>query len=349
LLLLGVAVCACSGRGPAAAPGPTGSSPARPGYATKRVYFVTDRRFAGDRDGVAEFEGQPRSAELRYGFADVAIPDSHRVGKLESPLAFGPLHRRPDPMAHIAVLRAAVLSRDEFYRQLRGAGPSAHTMLFIHGYNVSFDRALRRAAQLATDLHLAGPAIVYSWPSAGAPHGYGADAVSLRETVPDLARFIDDLAGRLAPGSLNVVAHSMGAAALSYALGSTRLPHRLSIVVLAAPDIACASFLNLADRIRRSAARVTIYVSARDRMLKISALFNGRRRLGDAEPAPIALPGFDTVDVTHADDADYLGHGYFASALLRDIYLGLRRSANRALSRRELGLLPIERQSAHCE
>ena len=37
--------------------------------------------------------------------------------------------------------------------------------VFIHGYNVAFDDAIYRTAQIAYDLSFDGPPILYSWPS----------------------------------------------------------------------------------------------------------------------------------------------------------------------------------------
>ena len=38
-------------------------------------------------------------------------------------------------------------------------------LVFVHGYNVDFDNAVRRAGQLAYDLNFDGPTFLFSWPS----------------------------------------------------------------------------------------------------------------------------------------------------------------------------------------
>ena len=47
-------------------------------------------------------------------------------------------------------------------------------MVFIHGFNVPFEDAIYRTAQLAHDLDFDGAPILYSWPSRGTMLGYVA-------------------------------------------------------------------------------------------------------------------------------------------------------------------------------
>jgi esterase/lipase superfamily enzyme len=58
---------------------------------------------------------------------------------------------------------------------LIGNWDSVHMPVFTHGYNVSFEEAARRAAQLAFDLNFRGRVVLFSWPSCGSLLGYGAD------------------------------------------------------------------------------------------------------------------------------------------------------------------------------
>ena len=51
----------------------------------------------------------------------------------------------------------------------------SQALLFIHGYNVTFEDALHRTAQLAYDLKFPRPALCYIWPSKGATVLYTQD------------------------------------------------------------------------------------------------------------------------------------------------------------------------------
>ena len=42
-----------------------------------------------------------------------------------------------------------------------------HALVFVHGFNTTFDNALFRTAQIAYDLKFDGAPFVYSWPSQG--------------------------------------------------------------------------------------------------------------------------------------------------------------------------------------
>ena len=59
---------------------------------------------------------------------------------------------------------------------LAGLDPADRNMLvYIHGFNTSFDDAQRRAAQLGFDLKVPGITALYSWPSRGNLIAYLAD------------------------------------------------------------------------------------------------------------------------------------------------------------------------------
>ena len=48
-------------------------------------------------------------------------------------------------------------------------------LLFVHGYNVTFESALYRTAQIAFDLEFDGVPFLFSWPSKGDFQSYRAD------------------------------------------------------------------------------------------------------------------------------------------------------------------------------
>lgn len=54
-----------------------------------------------------------------------------------------------------------------------------HAVVFIHGYNVSFDQAALRCAQLGADLGLPGITAFFSWRSRGTLRGYIEDEASI--------------------------------------------------------------------------------------------------------------------------------------------------------------------------
>ena len=76
--------------------------------------------------------------------------------------------------------------------------------VFVHGYNVTFEDAARRTAQMSYDLAFDGAPIFYSWPSAGSLDGYARDESNIEWTTPHLRDFLSDLALRSGAESIQV-------------------------------------------------------------------------------------------------------------------------------------------------
>ena len=322
---------------------PSGKSPEeydyiklrRPNYVIQRVFFATDRGVACKKCiPLVSFDGEQSGRnELRYGEADVSIPCTHVQGDLESP-SLWKLEFRPDKEKHIVLVSSRIEPRADFENALRvsvARSTKKDAFIFIHGYNVTFNDALRRTAQLAHDLKIFGPAITYSWPAKGEFLDYAHDETNIAWTTPHLEKLLASVATVPGIASVHIIAHSMGNRAVAEALALFgdkygRLAH-LSDVVLAAPDIDVGRFEELATAFRKSVPYVTIYASASDHALQLSHRFHGSQRVGDVSPSPVVFPGFDVVDVTSVD-TDWLGHGYFSnSALMGDIsniFLGVK-------------------------
>ena len=83
-------------------------------------------------------------------------------------------------------------------------------MVFIHGYNVSFEEAALRAAQLGYDLGIAGVMAFYSWPSQGTLQGYAADAASIEASEAFISDFLTRMATTSGVARVHIIAHSMG-------------------------------------------------------------------------------------------------------------------------------------------
>lgn len=64
----------------------------------------------------------------------------------------------------------------------------SEALVFVHGYNVSFESALRRAAQIAHDTGFDGSVFLFSWPARGTFMDYLSD----REVVDLAAAHLQD-------------------------------------------------------------------------------------------------------------------------------------------------------------
>ena len=95
-----------------------------------------------------------RTGQTELGICEVTIPKSHTVGELEAPSILR-LEIKPDADKHVILSKTERLADDQFYELLRArvaASPRKELFVFVHGFNVTFDDAARRTAQIQKDL-----------------------------------------------------------------------------------------------------------------------------------------------------------------------------------------------------
>ncbi len=318
--------------------GPVPVPPALP--LTVKTLYVTDRApepfDPGKCDPVQDADrirtyGRTAAAGLAFGSFPVTILREHRTGKLAEPLRRTLECRQPRRKPFVAA-HPAPLSEEEFFRELEkqvALAPRAEVLVFVHGFNLSFEEAARRGAQLGYDLGFEGPVIVYSWPTQESARKYREDEKAVAATTEKLREFLAGLARRQRPGSVHLLAHSMGNRALVEALealaSSGGSAPRFGQVVLAAPDVDADDIRQAAPALARLAARVTMYASVVDRALIAAHRLREKARAGESGEHVLVVPGIDTVDVSGVND-DLLGHSYYGDnrSVLSDIYHLLR-------------------------
>ena len=268
--------------------------------------------------------------QLTRGIAEVTVPDKHSRGVVERPSLLR-FEFREDQAEHIVLTRAVELSQGDFQRRLADTvsdSPQQDLLVFIHGYNVNFESAVQRTAQIAIDLPFEGVPICYSWPSQGTLLGYTIDENNAAWTVAHLKTFLTDLVNESGAKSVNVVAHSMGNRAMTAALQQIRwslpedAPPPLDRVVLAAPDVDADLFRrDLAPALVDVSRQVTLYASSDDQALIASKQVHGYPRAGESGDHIVVVPGVETIDVSGID-LSLLGHSYYGDSemMLRDLY-----------------------------
>lgn len=298
-----------------------------------RVFFATDRNRAGTSDPVSMF-GNDRRADITLGRCEVSIPESHSIGELETPGVFSRWWFGPDPAKHVVLLRVEARTSDQFLNELRDRLRGARhrdALVFIHGYNVSFEDAARRTAQLSYDLRFEGPALFFSWPSQGTARAYPVDEQSIAWSQVNLKAFLERLLHEDDAKNIYVVAHSMGSRALTYAISalvkeSPTQAKRIREVILAAPDIDAGIFRrDIAPAFVGAGQSVTLYASSSDVALSASKSFHGYPRAGESGPGMVVASGIETIDATGVE-SDFLGHSYYAAVpeMLNDMYYLIR-------------------------
>ncbi|MBL4812684.1 MAG: alpha/beta hydrolase [Rhodobacteraceae bacterium] len=323
------------------------------GFREVEVFYATDRARTGD-PRPAEFYGYGRGP-LELGRAMVTIPETHQPGLVEAPsiwrLEFG-----PNPARHVVLHSVTPSSADEFYAAMNArleANDASEAFVFVHGFNVRFDAAAKRAAQLAYDMNFHGVPVLYSWPSRGSTVGYIPDTAVVRLSGRRLSLFLDDLVARSGAQTIHLIAHSMGNRALTDALELFALRNGIGPdsapvfdqVLFAAPDVDAGLFAQMLPTIRPVARRLTLYASEEDWALEASSQLHGDApRAGQGGAVMLASPSIDSVDMSELGE-DMLAHSYFAddsSALADMVALFWRNAA----PNQRCGLEPVAERQA---
>jgi esterase/lipase superfamily enzyme len=249
--------------------------------------------------------------DLELGKCRVSIPIRHQLGHMERPnLWLGEFLEKP--RKHIVVLSIESRSEERFHAELRdkvAASEKREAFVFVHGYNVEFDEAARRAAQIAYDVKFDGAPVIYSWPSGGDYEDYVSDRGTIRRSARHLKNFLTKLRARSGAARVHIVAHSMGNEVLGEAF--LRMPRGRKLfheIVSAAPDVDAEDFrAEIGPAMVELGDRVTLYVSDDDSALRASkGLHGGQPRAGQAGETIIVMPLIDTIDVTGVAP----GHSY---------------------------------------
>lgn len=295
-----------------------------------RVFFATNRNYQpGNKLQVFGPRFNPDGvAALRFGHADFEATDGP------------PRLTNVDVYSEQKTKTKIIGGGERFLNDLRTAmaGARSDTLVFIHGFNVSFSGALASAALLARDVTVGGRPVnlvLFSWPSDGQAvpmMSYYSDREDARASGAAVARAFLKLRDYLqalnaqdyCQRCLHLLTHSMGAYVLRNGLQAliakepAALIRAFDQIMLAAPDEDDDAFesdqkLRLLPRIGR---QVTVYFNPNDKGLLISdktkanpdRLGSDGPRLVDLIPKKIVLVDCRNV----AGDADpFVEHSYY--------------------------------------
>ncbi len=314
-------------------------------YTVVKVYYATDRTLSGST-APKKMYGSGRGA-ISYGSCEISIPKSHKVGEIEAPSIWR-LEFRENQSKHVVLKNVKREKKTTFFNQVKKnieLSKGKNAFVFVHGYNITFHEAAMRTAQMAHDLKFDGVPIFYSWPSRGTYRDYTRDEANVRWTEANLKKFMRDFVQRSKAENIYLIAHSMGARALTRAVADLvkempSIKGRIKEVLLAAPDIDAEVFKrDIAPKLVKASKNVTLYASADDKALRMSRTIHGQPRAGDAGNSLVVVKGIDTIDATGIDTSIF-GHNYFAEApsIISDI-LAIVHHGKRPRDR--AGLIPV--------
>ncbi len=293
------------------------------------IYYATNRKRTGSADPI-EFYGGKRADTpyVDYGICEVSIPANHKRGAIESP--FLGLNFFRDDKQHVVMKSVTPLSAESFFSTINskiepGSGKNrlgrGDLVIFIHGFNVTFEKAAKRTAQIAFDYGFQGVPLMFSWPSDGKLLSYPSDREDVTWSVTHIEQFFNDILTKTRARRIHLIAHSMGNQGLIGALnamalrrGSDNTP-LFENIILAAPDFDAQLFQQqIAPNSISLAKHWTLYTSKKDSALNISSSVNSAWRLG-LSPVTI-VSGIDVIDASEIEVTPWSVpefHSYYAS------------------------------------
>lgn len=274
------------------------------------VYFGTTRRFGED----GKFTND-RSKIIQYGVANVHVP-IHRKRGSEGTL-FGDI---------LGYNKRVKISGDyilynnysDFHQVVAGSlskeKRNNYVVIFIHGYNNSFDDALIRAAQMGADTQVPKHHMfMFSWPAVKDFKTYTQDEASVDVNEKYFSDFISKVAESVGNKKIHIVAHSMGNRALLRVIDRGVLQAKnknlkFGQIILAAADVDAELFSQSADSYINSSDKTTVYLSPYDKAVGLSQLIHKYPRLGCGISPHNPNPKIDYVVSTIP--SEFPAHGY---------------------------------------
>jgi esterase/lipase superfamily enzyme len=261
-----------------------------------QLSFATDRKpnsLSQSPDDLQE--------SLYTGLATVGVPANHQVGLLERP-GGGLFDFRSDPTKYFAV--GSIYTSPRPTAALNNSS-SNEALVYIHGFNTTFDYALMKTAQIALDMQFDGLVISYSWGSEGKASAYQQDRRAASVSVPHFADYLS-LLRRASIGPISIIAEGMGGIVLldgvkhlmetnsDFSAGKSgrRIFGQLIFFV---PDVDVHQFASALRNVAPLAERTTIFVAPNsDIMQEANSIAPGVR--AGSDPAPFtSIPDVEAI------------------------------------------------------
>ena len=212
------------------------------------------------------------------------------------------------------------------------ANPAAaphDVLLYVHGFNQTFETAALDAAHLSDGIRFRGDTMVFSWPSKAKLLDYGYDRESAMWSRDALEQVFNGVIASPALRRVHIVAHSIGTMLAMEALRQIYDRHggvvveKIGAVVFASPDIDMDVFSASVERVGPIASKITLVTATNDRALAVSSMLaGGTARVGAAEQAELKRMGLHVIDASK-QGWGIINHDLFLSnAQIRQIIRG---------------------------
>lgn len=279
------------------------------------------------------FTDQTNGGTPMFGKIRVSVPAIHVRGKSEFPHK----EKNQDPFKHFVLGSHEFFDASQLQEILEAESErngTAKLLTYVHGVNNTFPDAVRRLAQLKTDLPYEGMAFLFSWPSRrweiyNSLNNYQVDRANADISSRILTKTLKTLSAS-AQREHSLIAHSHGAKVMAQTLvdlgagGITDIG--VKSIIMVAPDISVAKFEQYYDDLSNLPRNTmfAVYTYTDDRILKRAEQWDKQPRLGRSN---IEDGVFENVMITNVrgELKKSMSHSYFyvAPEMLDDISMVL--------------------------
>ena len=104
-------------------------------------------------------------SEVSWGAIKVHVPDDHKGGHIELPGITGwrpfQYEEKLDLVKHFAINQLGIVKQSDWSNSIRQSGVH-EALIFVHGFNTTFNKSVYRTAQIMWDLQYRGLPILFA-------------------------------------------------------------------------------------------------------------------------------------------------------------------------------------------
>ncbi len=291
------------------------------------VLFATNRaRTASGQSFVFGSDEKIDTADIAFGRATIRAPKTEVLNRAtREAQALGRPSKAVGRQTNEAALRVQRIdvspdkgssllaeARDRLSRATRFP---RQAIIYVHGYNNSFDDTTRRAAMISYDLDFDGLIATFAWPARSGVTAYLGDRDRAATAAPFLLEMLETFGTSLPDVRVHIIGHSTGAEVIVNAL--ERLADRsasgprvkLGEVIFAHADVNTSRLAAMMPSVRKLGVILTSYSSKADWAMSASGW--ARRDGARVGGAPVYLAGVDAIDISGLGGTFALNHNVF--------------------------------------
>lgn len=319
---------------------------ASPGTTKVNLVVATTRR-PSDNPGIL-FSGE-RDKLVSLNEIVVSIPPekNRKAGEVQWPKKLPPNPQKDFTTVSVTPVKTDVEMAGWVRPHLT---KSRRVMVFVHGFNNTFEDSVYRFAQIVHDSGADVAPVIFTWPSRASVFDYNYDKESTNYSRDALEQILRAIVREPEVKDITVMAHSMGSwltveALRQMAIRDGRVNAKITDVILASPDLDVDVFSKQFLAMGKQHPRFTLFTSRDDKALALSRRISGNiDRLGQINPSiepyrsELERAGITVIDLTQLKAGDRLNHGKFAASPEVVQLIGKRLVAGQTITDSQVGL-----------